>query len=128
MVQLGRLLRQWPILNEHYCAFATFQRLLLSPSFPAPTKTTLRRFSSSTRVHSANRNLNRRSRGLRLPKAPTPSDPREVEGGSDSESSGFKSRNQLKREAQRAVRWGMDLASFSTPQIKRILRFRSSNF
>lgn len=33
-----------------------------------------------------------------------------------------KSRNEKKREARRAVRWGMDLASFSAPQIKRILR------
>ncbi|KAL5070736.1 hypothetical protein RYX36_021623 [Vicia faba] len=38
------------------------------------------------------------------------------------EDSSIKSRNQLKREARRAVKWGMDLASFSSPQIKRILR------
>ncbi|XVE94549.1 hypothetical protein REPUB_Repub02eG0018200 [Reevesia pubescens] len=36
-----------------------------------------------------------------------------------------KSRNQKKREAKRAIRWGIDLASFSTPQIKRILRVAS---
>ena len=34
-----------------------------------------------------------------------------------------KSRNELKREARRAVKWGMELASFSNPQIKRVLRF-----
>lgn len=33
-----------------------------------------------------------------------------------------KSRNELKREASRAVRWGMELAKFSTPQIKKVLR------
>lgn len=31
----------------------------------------------------------------------------------------------MKREARQAVRWGMDLASFSTPQIKRILKAAS---
>ncbi|KAH9622475.1 hypothetical protein KSS87_017610 [Heliosperma pusillum] len=36
-----------------------------------------------------------------------------------------RSRNQLKKEAHEAVRWGMDLASFSIPQIKRILLFAS---
>jgi hypothetical protein len=35
----------------------------------------------------------------------------------------IKSRNELKREAKRAVKWGMDLSSFNPPQIKRILRF-----
>ncbi|MCI25246.1 hypothetical protein A2U01_0046436, partial [Trifolium medium] len=34
----------------------------------------------------------------------------------------IKSRNELKREAKRAVKWGMDLSSFNPPQIKRILR------
>ncbi|KAG6481611.1 hypothetical protein ZIOFF_058215 [Zingiber officinale] len=36
-----------------------------------------------------------------------------------------KSRNELKREASRAVRWGMELAKFSTPQIKQVLRIAS---
>lgn len=31
----------------------------------------------------------------------------------------------MKREARQAVRWGMDLASFSAPQIKRILKAAS---
>lgn len=33
-----------------------------------------------------------------------------------------KSRNELKREASRAVHWGMELAKFSAPQIKQVLR------
>lgn len=37
-----------------------------------------------------------------------------------------KSRNEKKRVARRAVKWGIDLASFSTPQIKRILTVASS--
>ena len=32
-----------------------------------------------------------------------------------------KSRNELKQEARHAVKWGMDLAKFSPPQIKCIL-------
>lgn len=36
-----------------------------------------------------------------------------------------KSRNEMKREARQAVRWAMDLASFSAPQIKRILKAAS---
>ncbi|PKA51050.1 hypothetical protein AXF42_Ash007707 [Apostasia shenzhenica] len=36
-----------------------------------------------------------------------------------------KGRNELKREARRAVRWGMDLATFSSLQIKRLLRAAS---
>lgn len=36
-----------------------------------------------------------------------------------------KSRNELKRDARRAVQWGMELAKFSPPQIKRILRAAS---
>lgn len=39
-----------------------------------------------------------------------------------------KSRNEMKREARQSVRWAMDLASFSTPQIKRILKFCSFFF
>ncbi|QCE08693.1 ribosome-associated protein [Vigna unguiculata] len=44
---------------------------------------------------------------------------------SDADLEAKKSRNELKREAKRAVKWGMDLASFSAPQIKRILRVAS---
>ncbi|KAK0576923.1 hypothetical protein LWI29_025421 [Acer saccharum] len=52
--------------------------------------------------------------------APPPSDSDEEDAsGSDSDSK--KNRNQRKREARLAVRWGMQLAAFSTPQIKRIL-------
>jgi hypothetical protein len=40
----------------------------------------------------------------------------------------IKSRNELKREAKRAVKWGMDLSSFNPPQIKRILRFLFIHF
>ncbi|XP_024026589.1 uncharacterized protein LOC21399143 [Morus notabilis] len=125
MLQAGRLLRQWPMaVHHHYCFSVAFHHLPRSPSLPLTTKTTVHRFSS-TRVHYAQRNVTYRSRGLRLRNSPTPSDLQD-ENSSDSESDGNKrSRNQLKREARRAVRWGMDLASFSTPQIMRILSVAS---
>lgn len=104
MSPLARLIRQWPIPMLQNIA-----------SSPLTTKTICSRFSLIT-VSSARRNVHYRSRGIRLP-----SELRE-ESTSDSESDARKSRNQLKREAQRAVRWGMELASFSTPQIKCILR------
>ncbi|KAF4373072.1 hypothetical protein CsatB_008410 [Cannabis sativa] len=124
MLQLGRIVRQWPIFKDHYCAFAAYHRSPFSHSLPPNTKTTLHRFAS-TRVRSARRNNLRRSGGLILPKSPAPSDLQVEKDESGSESDGSKSRNQLKREAQRAVRWGMELASFSTPQIKRILSLAS---
>ncbi|KAF8117822.1 hypothetical protein N665_0008s0164 [Sinapis alba] len=43
--------------------------------------------------------------------------------GSESESS--RSKNQRKRDARRAVRWGMELSSFSSDQIKRVMRAAS---
>ncbi|RZR94387.1 hypothetical protein BHM03_00023051 [Ensete ventricosum] len=51
--------------------------------------------------------------------------PQALEGDGDGEPDApavKKSRNELKREARRAVKWGMELASFSNPQIKRVLR------
>ncbi|XP_066387813.1 uncharacterized protein [Miscanthus floridulus] len=70
--------------------------------------------------------------GLRHPRAfrpagrPLPSDAQDTDdpdagGGAGAAVSFKKSRNELKREARRAVKWGMDLANFSPPQIKRIL-------
>jgi hypothetical protein len=68
--------------------------------------------------------LRRHPRALRPAGRPLPSD---AEDDTDDPDAGAgaesfkKSRNELKREARRAVKWGMDLASFSPPQIKRIL-------
>ncbi|KAL0360535.1 UNVERIFIED_CONTAM: hypothetical protein Sradi_3738000 [Sesamum radiatum] len=69
------------------------------------------------------REVHFRSRALKLRDFPPPSDVNESDDESFSDSIGTKkSRNERKREARRAVRWGMELASFSPPQIKRILR------
>lgn len=63
----------------------------------------------------------RHPRALR-PTGPLPSDATEDTDDPDAGDVAFKkSRNELKREARRAVHWGMDLAKFSPQQIKRIL-------
>ncbi|KAB2096514.1 hypothetical protein ES319_A01G113200v1 [Gossypium barbadense] len=118
MARLIRSLRQWPPLQlqqQYHCC----SRILT-----VSTKTPSHCFSFATST-SSRRNARLRPRGARLPNAPSTSDLRENEISDDSESDVKKSRNQKKREARRAVRWGMDLASFSTPQIKLILRASS---
>ncbi|KAL6841453.1 hypothetical protein ACP4OV_028730 [Aristida adscensionis] len=74
------------------------------------------------------------SRALRHPRAlrpagPLPSDFEENDDDPDTGDGAAgafrKSRNELKREARRAVQWGMDLAKFPPPQIKRIVRAAS---
>ncbi|XP_008788391.2 UPF0307 protein BPP3887 isoform X2 [Phoenix dactylifera] len=73
-------------------------------------------FSSSTSSGS------RGPRGLRPLGAPVPEDD---DTDSDAPPTAKKSRNELKREARRAVQWGMELSTFSPPQIKRVLRVAS---
>ncbi|KAJ1436287.1 Ribosome-associated, YjgA [Sesbania bispinosa] len=103
--QVLRPLRQWPWLHHRGCAsIELHQHLLTSP--PEPTKSRLLAPLASSR------------RNLRFANVPLPTT--ELD---DPEPK--KSRNELKREAKRAVKWGMDLASFSAPQIKRILRVAS---
>ncbi|KAJ0085520.1 hypothetical protein Patl1_09533 [Pistacia atlantica] len=126
MARLMRPLRQWPQLQQHCCSQAPSNHLL--SSILLPTLTTKNSWSCClclTSVASSRRNVHHRSRGLRLPNAATTSDPKEDDNTSDSDSELKKSRNQKKREAKRAVHWGMDLAAFSTPQIKRILKVAS---
>ncbi|KAL5780705.1 hypothetical protein ACOSQ2_011442 [Xanthoceras sorbifolium] len=129
MSRLIRPLRQWPQLQQHSCCSrATLYHLLSSPLLPTTTastqKTTSLCLSLTSSSPSSHRHVHHRSRGLRHPDAPPPSDSDEDDAsGSDSDSK--KSRNQKKREARRAVSWGMQLAAFSTSQIKRILRVAS---
>lgn len=66
-------------------------------------------------------------RALR-PVAPLPSDGEDsgdVDAGDGGAASFRRSRNEMKREARRAVQWGMELAKFSPPQIKRVVRAAS---
>ncbi|CAN6236831.1 unnamed protein product [Urochloa humidicola] len=74
------------------------------------------------------------SPGLRHRRALRPAGPLPTEAAEDTDdpdagdgagAPSKKSRNELKREARRAVQWGMELAKFPPPQIKRILRAAS---
>lgn len=128
MAQLGRLLlRQCPAFQHHCCSCVTLNHLLFSTSLPLSTKPTPNRSSYSyPRIHLATRGVHKLVRGLRPRDAPpAPSDLDGNSSGSDSDSITYKSRNALKRDARRAVRWAMDLASFSTPQLKLIIRVAS---
>lgn len=71
--------------------------------------------------------LDLQTRGIKLLPTQLLSELQESESNTDSESQDTdnKSRNQKKREARRAVQWGMELATFSIPQIKLILRAAS---
>ncbi|KAK8512568.1 hypothetical protein V6N12_075142 [Hibiscus sabdariffa] len=120
MARLIRSLRQWPPLQlqqqwQYHCSSR-----ILTVSTKPPSHCFY--FATST---SSRGNGHHRQRGIRLSNAPSPSKVQENETSDDSESDVKKSRNQKKREARRAVRWGMDLASFSNPQIKRILKVAS---
>ncbi|KAK8461263.1 hypothetical protein SEVIR_1G005500v4 [Setaria viridis] len=74
------------------------------------------------------------SPGLRHPRALRPAGPLPTDAAEDTDDPDAgdgaavpfrRSRNALKRDARRAVRWGMELAKFPPPQIKRILRAAS---
>ncbi|KAG2655368.1 hypothetical protein PVAP13_1KG007300 [Panicum virgatum] len=69
------------------------------------------------------------SPSLRHPRALRPTGPLPAEDTDDPDAGDGapfkKSRNALKRVARRSVQWGMDLAKFPPPQIKRILRAAS---
>ncbi|KAG1354105.1 Thaumatin-like protein 1 [Cocos nucifera] len=65
------------------------------------------------------------SRGPRGPRPLGPLVAGDDDTDSDAPPAAKKSRNELKREARRAVRWGMELSTFSRPQIKRVLRVAS---
>ncbi|XP_014512621.1 uncharacterized protein LOC106771203 isoform X2 [Vigna radiata var. radiata] len=124
--QVVRPLRQWPwfhhhrtcvtlpLLLHHHHHHHRHHNHLLSPPSPHPstskTSPISHRFSFATLASSRPK--------LRTPNSPLPTT-------SDTDLEAKKSRNELKREAKRAVKWGMDLASFSAPQIKRILRVAS---
>lgn len=121
-------LRQWPpAFHHHHCHFLSplnhLHLFLSSHTVLLPPETGCNRQRSASTVPLAHRNVHYRSRGLRFPNAPAPDElgPSDASSDSDDDPS-RKSRNQKKREARRAVQWGMDLASFSTPQIRRILR------
>ena len=117
--QLIRPLRQWPRLQYHCSSLPAFHLPLSSPLL-FPTNA-ISHHLASFNPPSLHSHSHFRSYGLRLPNGPAPSHLQEI--GSEQDSDDKKSRNEKKREARRAVRWGMELASFTAPQIKRILRY-----
>ncbi|CAK7346172.1 unnamed protein product [Dovyalis caffra] len=122
-VAMARLIRRWPLLHNH-CFSNAALIYVLSESLTVSTKANSPRLSL-TKVTASNRSLHFRPRGPKLPNSPTRSDFGQGGNVSDSDSEANKSRNQKKREARRAVQWGMELASFSPPQIKRIIKVAS---
>lgn len=128
MARLVRPLLQWPKLRQHCCHSAPLNYCLSSflQRTPIATKETTSLSFSVTSAPSSQRNVHNRSRGLRPTNAPL-SNSHEDDSATESDSDEKKSRNQKKREARRAVRWGMQIAAFSTPQIKRILRYASKS-
>lgn len=121
MAQLIRPLRQWSRLQQHCCFGATFNDLLFSPLIAV--KTSFKPLSI-TNVPNSHRSVHTKPSALKPKDAPVPSDFKEG-NTTDSESDEKRSRNERKREARRAVRWAMELATFSIPQIKRIHRVAS---
>uniref|UniRef100_A0A1J3I9Z5 UPF0307 protein n=1 Tax=Noccaea caerulescens TaxID=107243 RepID=A0A1J3I9Z5_NOCCA len=123
MAQFIRPVRQLsPQCNHHFRnLFHLFSKKL--PHHPPSSIPTLLLSPSFSTARSPPR---RRIRRPAPPEALTPT--LIAEDGSDSdgaESESSKSRNQRKRDARRAVRWGMELSSFSSDQIKRIMRAAS---
>ncbi|KAF5740873.1 hypothetical protein HS088_TW11G00953 [Tripterygium wilfordii] len=117
MALLVRPLWQLPQLYQHYYSCATLMRC-----FPY-TRPQLQPRKQSLISQ----------RALHLPKHPSTFAPAQIArcftaiqsrrtDASDSVGEERNSRNQRTREAKRAVQWGIDLASFSTLQIKRIFR------
>ncbi|CAN1824561.1 hypothetical protein LINPERHAP1_LOCUS30815 [Linum perenne] len=119
------LRQQWPQLHHHHNHRFSFYHQSSSIHLTSSSSTTpLHTFSLAT-SSSSNRSFHTWVRRPRFAKAPTSVEDEEGQIGSDSDSDAKKSRNEKKREARRAVLWGMELAAFSPPQIKRILRIAS---
>ncbi|EOA18761.1 hypothetical protein CARUB_v10007357mg [Capsella rubella] len=121
MAQLIRPIRQLsPQCNHHFRNLRhLFSKKLPNPPSCIPTLLLCPSFSTA-------RSPPRRRIRPAPPEALTPTVIAEDYGDSDgSESDSSRSRNQRKRDARRAVKWGIELASFSGDQVKRILRAAS---
>ncbi|KAK9216851.1 hypothetical protein WN944_008863 [Citrus x changshan-huyou] len=126
MARLVRPLMQWPKLRQQYCHRAPLNYFFSSflRRTPIATEETTSLSFSATSAPSSHGNVHNRLRALKPRNAP-PLNSHEDDSATDSDSDDKKSRNQKKREARRAVRWGMQIAAFSTTQIKRILSVAS---
>ncbi|KAK9165158.1 hypothetical protein Scep_000349 [Stephania cephalantha] len=120
--QVARLVRA-----QHLHQSVALLHHLLSPIIAIKTVVRDHRRFSFSSISSSRRGIDFRSQSLKLRQNPVHSDTNEDEDEDESESElpTKKSRNQKKREAKRAVKWGMDLATFTAPQIKQILKLAS---
>ncbi|WCJ35087.1 hypothetical protein M5689_016355 [Euphorbia peplus] len=125
MARIIRPLRQWALFQQSSCIFShsTFHHLISSSSLSLSSKSSSISLTLST-ICSSIRDLHSGTPGRKFNDAPETEEDGEINSHSDSDDS-KKSRNQKKREAKRAVRWGMELSSFTAPQIKRIVRLAS---
>lgn len=123
MAHVVRPLMQWPRWHLSCCGHTVFRHLFTSSSPLLSSRSRsyhqLLLFSSSFPF--SFRKFRSRSGAVRFRDLQLPTDSAESDGES-SDGNLKKSRNVKKREAKRAVRWGMELANFSPPQIKRILK------
>ncbi|KAL7175123.1 hypothetical protein ACSBR2_028847 [Camellia fascicularis] len=122
---LKPVMLQW-LRWQHRCYSRTtlHYHLFHSPSSTLSNFTTSQQpsLSSTVVVPSFHRTLHFQSHGLKSPYA---LDSRYSNIDDSDDPNAKKSRNEKKREARLAVRWEMELAAFSIPQIKRILRVAS---
>ncbi|CAN8274072.1 unnamed protein product [Cochlearia groenlandica] len=129
MAHLIRPIRQIsPQCNHHFRNILHFfSNKLQHPLSSSPSSSstpTLLLFPSFSTARSPPRRRIRPSPPEALSATVIPED----DGNSDSdgvESDSSRSRNQRKRDARRAVRWGMELSSFSSDQLKKIMRAAS---
>ncbi|XP_051124359.1 uncharacterized protein LOC127246818 isoform X2 [Andrographis paniculata] len=122
MAHMVRPLIQWPWRRCVRTSTTAISHLPMLGS-ASTSAVTIIRFCGLFSIY--DREVHFRSRGLKSRDVAAPFDVEESEDESSDSSGAKKSRNERKREARRAVRWGMELASFSNSQIKRILRVAS---
>ncbi|KAK6115198.1 hypothetical protein DH2020_007467 [Rehmannia glutinosa] len=116
MAHVVRPLIRWPWWRHRHSTISHLISLRASSTRAATNVPFFAFFSTSYRqVHFS-------SKALKLRVVNSLPDVNESDDEFSDSSETKKSRNERKREARRAVRWGMELANFSPPQIKRILR------
>ncbi|KAK4351867.1 hypothetical protein RND71_027385 [Anisodus tanguticus] len=124
MAHLVKPLINWPKWHHYLYVRASFIHLVQS-QLPLFSTSNVHQPPLFTASLSAFRQAHFRSgAALKSRENQLPLDPSESDDDSDGKIR--MSRNEKKREARRAVKWAMDLAKFSPPQIKRILRVASA--
>lgn len=123
MSHIMRPLTQWPRWHRHCYRRAAFTHLFVSTSPLSSNRHPLLLPASSFSLSYSH--VRFRSSALRLRDVPVPSELSESDSDSSIDANTKKSHNEKKREAKRAFKWGTEMANFSPPQIKRIVRVAS---